>query len=122
MYSVADIGCGAGAQSILWAELGHKVHGLDVNAQWLDLARKRATGAGYDIEFVVGSVTSLPWPDCSMDVCVVVELLEHVADWQRCLDEFAGALVWGGSLHLNDEQTMSISERIQFAALQLVSR
>src|SRR5262245_11925833 len=55
VYSVADIGCGAGSQSILWAELGHRVHGLDVNAQLLDLARKRATGAGYNIEFVVGS-------------------------------------------------------------------
>src|SRR5262245_55549654 len=29
---VVDVGCGAGAQSILWAELGHAVYGLDVNA------------------------------------------------------------------------------------------
>lgn len=33
---VADIGCGAGAQSLLWAELGHSVTGLDVNAPLVD--------------------------------------------------------------------------------------
>ena len=39
---VADIGCGAGTQSILWAELGHSVTGLDVNAPLVDVARRRA--------------------------------------------------------------------------------
>src|SRR5262245_46891039 len=29
---VADLGCGAGTQSILWARAGHRVHGLDVSA------------------------------------------------------------------------------------------
>src|SRR5262245_49952713 len=42
---VADIGCGAGTQSMLWAELGHRVHGVDVNEPLLDLARERATNA-----------------------------------------------------------------------------
>ena len=39
---VLDIGCGAGTQSRLWAEAGHRVHGLDVNAPLIELARDRA--------------------------------------------------------------------------------
>src|SRR5438270_4679453 len=42
VWSVADIGCGAGAQSIMWAQEGHEVHGLDINAPLVELAAKRA--------------------------------------------------------------------------------
>src|SRR5688572_14923777 len=75
--SVADIGCGAGTQSMLWAELGHKVHGLDINQPLLDVAQSRAAAKGFDIEFSLGTAASLPWPDRSMDACLAVELLEH---------------------------------------------
>src|SRR5579872_898114 len=30
-YDVLDIGCNAGTQCLIWAETGHRVHGLDVN-------------------------------------------------------------------------------------------
>ena len=99
-YDVADIGCGAGTQSLLWAELGHRVHGLDVNEPLLNLARSRAREAGYDVEFTTGSAVSLPWPDESMDVCLAIELLEHVADSQNCLKEFTRVLRPGGVLYL----------------------
>jgi 2-polyprenyl-6-hydroxyphenyl methylase/3-demethylubiquinone-9 3-methyltransferase len=96
--SVADVGCGAGTQSLLWAELGHRVHGLDVNQPLLDLAQRRATQKGYDVEFILGSAVSLPWPDESMDACIAVELLEHVADWNACLRQFIRVLRPGGVL------------------------
>jgi 2-polyprenyl-3-methyl-5-hydroxy-6-metoxy-1,4-benzoquinol methylase len=100
LYAVADIGCNAGTQSLLWAELGYKVHGLDVNGQLLELARRRAVKAGYEIEFAVGTATSLPWAEASMDVCLAIELLEHVPDWQTCLDEFTRVVRPGGVLFL----------------------
>ena len=43
--NVADIGCGAGTQAQLWAELGHNVFGLDVNAPLIEIARQRAESA-----------------------------------------------------------------------------
>ena len=97
---VADIGCGAGTLSLLWAELGHHAHGLDVNDPLLSLAKQRAADSGYDIDFRLGSASKLPWPDRSMDVCVVPELLEHVVEWETCLREFARVVRLGGILLL----------------------
>lgn len=95
---VADIGCGAGTQCLLWAELGHRVHGLDVNEPLLQLAQARADSIGYSIDFKIGSASELPWPDASMDVCLALELLEHVEGWEKCLTESSRILRPGGIL------------------------
>jgi 2-polyprenyl-6-hydroxyphenyl methylase/3-demethylubiquinone-9 3-methyltransferase len=100
-FDVADIGCGAGTQSRLWAERGHRVFGLDVNEPLIRLAEKRAAEHGFDIKFEVGTATALPWADGTMDVCLVPELLEHVADWQSCVNEAARVLRPGGLLYLS---------------------
>ena len=101
MLDVADIGCGAGTQSRLWAEDGHRVHGLDVNASLIKLARRRANEAGLAIAFDVGSATALPYEDGSMDVCLLPELLEHVPDWEGCLNEAVRVLRPQGLLLLS---------------------
>jgi 2-polyprenyl-3-methyl-5-hydroxy-6-metoxy-1,4-benzoquinol methylase len=98
---VADIGCGAGTQARLWAACGHRVFGLDVNEPLIELARHRAHEAGLEIRFDVGSATALPWADQSMDICLLPELLEHVADWQSCLTEAARILRPRGLLYLS---------------------
>jgi ubiquinone/menaquinone biosynthesis C-methylase UbiE len=105
-YDVVDIGCNAGGQCFVWAEAGHRVHGLDVNGPLLELARKRAVEAGQVIDYRLGSATQLPWPDQSMDVCIATELLEHVSDWETCLSEFGRVLRRGGALLLTTTNKM----------------
>ncbi len=100
VLDVADIGCGAGTQSLMWAEMGHRVHGLDINEPLIEVAKARAADAGYTVDFRVGSAVSLPWPDTSMDVCILPELLEHVADWETCLKEASRILRSGGLLYV----------------------
>jgi 2-polyprenyl-6-hydroxyphenyl methylase/3-demethylubiquinone-9 3-methyltransferase len=101
VLEVVDVGCGAGTQSRLWAEMGHRVHGLDVNAPLINVARRRAAESGLEIAFDVGSATELPYADSSMDVALLPELLEHVANWQGCLDEAIRVLKPGGLLYLS---------------------
>lgn len=100
ILDVADIGCGAGTQSLMWAELGHRVHALDVNEPLLELAKQRTAEIGCAIYFRLDSAAELPWDDDSMDVCLVPELLEHVTQWKACLNEFSRVLRPGGVLFL----------------------
>ncbi len=99
--AVADIGCGAGSQCMLWAQDGHKVFGIDINSRLIELGRQRAQAASLNIDLRAGSATSLPWSDASMDICLSPELLEHVADWRTCLKEAARVLRPGGILYLS---------------------
>ncbi|MES2298296.1 MAG: class I SAM-dependent methyltransferase [Pseudomonadota bacterium] len=98
---VADVGCGAGTQSALWAARGDHVFGADINQALIALARRRAASAGLAIRFEVASATALPWDDQSIDICIAPELLEHVADWRSCLREFVRVLKPGGALYIS---------------------
>lgn len=102
---VADIGCGPGAQSAVWLEEGHHVHGLDVSEAFVEEARARL-GQSPLAEFELGSATALPWDDASMDVCILPELLEHVAEWESCLQEAARVLKPGGLLFVSTTNTL----------------
>src|SRR5262249_9149262 len=78
VLSVADIGCNNGVQVEMWAAHGHIVHGLDIDADRVEAARGRAARRGLSFDLHVGLAESLPWPDESMDICLAVEVLEHV--------------------------------------------
>jgi 2-polyprenyl-3-methyl-5-hydroxy-6-metoxy-1,4-benzoquinol methylase len=99
--SVLDIGCGAGTQCRLWAEMGFAVYGVDISASLIRMAEERSAEAGLSIDYYVGSATALPYPDESMDVCLLPELLEHVSDWQSCLKEAIRVLKPDGVLYLS---------------------
>jgi 2-polyprenyl-6-hydroxyphenyl methylase/3-demethylubiquinone-9 3-methyltransferase len=90
--NVIDIGCGAGTQTILWAAAGHRSHGVDINEGLLDIARKRSADSMLELDFRKGSAAKIPFADSSMDVCLAPEVLEHVEEWEKCLDEFSRIL------------------------------
>jgi len=99
--SVLDIGCGAGAQAMLWAKDGYQVSALDINERLIELARTRAKESVLDIDFRLGSADALPWEDEKFDVCLAPELLEHVANWEQVLNELARVLKRDGTLFLS---------------------
>jgi ubiquinone/menaquinone biosynthesis C-methylase UbiE len=107
---IADVGCGAGTQTRLWAARGHIAHGADINAALIDLARQRAAQDRLAVEFSVASATGLPWADASMDVCIAPELLEHVADWTACIEQFVRVLKPGGVLYLSTSNVLCPSQ------------
>lgn len=101
VLEVLDIGCGAGAQARFWTQRGHRYLGIDINEPLVLLARRRAEEQQIDARFEVGTATALPCADESVDICLLPELLEHVADWQACLDEAIRVLRPGGLIHLS---------------------
>lgn len=98
---VLDVGCGPGTQALIWAVSGYKVSALDINEPLIERARERASAQGLDVDFRLGSATDLPWPDQSFDLCLVPELLEHVADWRAVLDDAIRVLKPGGLLYVS---------------------
>jgi 2-polyprenyl-3-methyl-5-hydroxy-6-metoxy-1,4-benzoquinol methylase len=98
---VLDVGCNAGTQCAVWAEQGHRVRGLDINQPILEMAMQRARARGQNIDFQLGTADALPWPDQSMDVCIALQLLEHIPDWKQCLNEFARVLRPGGVMFVS---------------------
>jgi ubiquinone/menaquinone biosynthesis C-methylase UbiE len=99
---IADIGCGAGTQAMHWARDGHRVRGFDLNDGLIELAIERATNAGIDdARFGVASAENLPLDDACVDICLMPELLEHVPDWQTCMNECVRVLRPGGLLYIS---------------------
>lgn len=103
---VADIGCNAGTQSHVWLERGHRVKGLDISPELVEVARHRSERFGERVEFEVGSATKLPWDNGSFDVCLLPELLEHVDDWRSCVTEAVRVLKRGGTIYLSTSNVL----------------
>lgn len=109
--NIVDIGCGPGELSFLLAESGHNVTGLDINEPLIAIARRRARERDSGVQFHVGTAEKLPFPDASQDICVVPELMEHVADWAACLDEMTRILRPGGVLFLSTTNVLCPKQR-----------
>ena len=84
-----------------WDDRGHRYAGLDINEPLVRLARERAVEQGRTARFEVGSATALPFADASFDVCLMPELLEHISDWQTCVDEAVRVLRPGGVIYIS---------------------
>lgn len=67
-----DIACGSGNASLIAAERGAEVTGLDAAPRLIEVARERASEAGLEIDFVEGNMLDLPFPDASFDVVTSV--------------------------------------------------
>lgn len=105
-FDVLDVGGGAGTLSRMFARDGHRATCVDLSADLLEVGRRRTAEEKLEVEFINCSATDIPVQDASCDVCVVPELLEHVADWQAVLDEAARVLRPGGVLYLSTTNTL----------------
>jgi ubiquinone/menaquinone biosynthesis C-methylase UbiE len=77
---VVDFGCGSGANSVLLANRGAHVWGIDISEDLLRLARQRlqASGRGGGATFIAGSAHDMPFPDASIDVVFGIAILHHL--------------------------------------------
>lgn len=95
---VLDLGCGTGSLSLLAAERGHHVTGIDLAPRMVDLARAKL--AGRDAVFLVGDVTAPPVGEQRFDVVLVRHVLWALPDPARVLRHWRGLLRPGGRLVL----------------------
>ncbi|GGM75964.1 SAM-dependent methyltransferase [Lentzea pudingi] len=98
--SVADLGCGTGSLSVLLAEAGHEVHGLDLSEEMAQAARSKAAAAGVIVGFTTGDAAHPPYPKASFDVVLARHVLWALPDPAAALEQWVSLLRPGGLLVL----------------------
>ena len=94
---ILDYGCGSGGNSVLLANRGAHVSGVDISPHLVSLARRRMeiNGRPRGASFVVCSGYDLPFPDRSMDIVFGIAILHHL-DLAKASQEIARVLRPGG--------------------------
>lgn len=94
--AVLDLGCAGGFMAEALAGRGARVTGIDPAAEAIGAARAHAAAEGLDIAYDIGVGEALPYGDATYDAVVCVDVLEHVADLGRVLEEVTRVLRPGG--------------------------
>lgn len=104
---IVDFGCGPGDVAVELAKVvgaGGHVHGLDLNAELLRVARERATDAGIGDRVTLHHVTdaTIPLDDGSVDRVVFKSVLLYVPDPPAAIREAYRVLKPGGAIVAQD--------------------
>ena len=94
---IVDFGCGSGSNTLLLANRGAHVWGVDISEDLIRLAQRRleVNGRGGSAQFIVGSAHDLPFPDNSIDIVFGIAILHHL-DLQLVSKEVHRVLRPGG--------------------------
>ncbi|MER5752054.1 class I SAM-dependent methyltransferase [Streptomyces sp. NPDC002088] len=93
-----DLGCGTGSLSLLAAEQGHRVTGVDTSPAMVALAREKL--AGRDAAFLIGDAAAPPVGEQRFDTVLVRHVLWTLPDPGRALRHWRDLLRPGGRLVL----------------------
>ena len=104
---VLDVGCGTGTLAMLAKErvgASGRVTGIDPSRQMIARAGRKAERAGLSLEFQVGVIERLAFPDQSFDVVLSTFMMHHLPDDLKGqgLAEIARVLKTGGRLLVVD--------------------
>jgi SAM-dependent methyltransferase len=96
---VADLGCGTGTLSLLLADEGHAVDGVDFSPAMVTRARAKAEGRR-DVRFVVGDAAAPALDRAAYDVVLCRHVLWALPDPAAALRRWVDLLAPGGRLVL----------------------
>ena len=114
---VLDVGCGTGFLSLLLAERGHRVTGVDVAPAMLAEARIKAVAQGLDVHFMEADVEALDMPNASLDLIVERHVLWTLPHPDLALDAWRRLLRPDGRLVLIEGHWDAMERRDEYAEI-----
>ena len=106
--AVLDAACGVGYGTAELAAEATSVAGIDISADAIEHAKQRYSRA--NIEFKTASCLDLPFPSEAFGLVVAFEVIEHLSDIPRFLDECARVLAPDGLFLVSTPNTLYYSE------------
>lgn len=97
---LADLGCGTGSLSVLLAQAGHHVHGVDFSPKMLDLAHRKASSITPGPRFIEGDAARPPLTVGAFDAVLSRHVLWAMPDPSTALQNWCRLLRPGGQLIL----------------------
>ena len=96
---ILDAGCGIGLNAFLAARKGHIVTGIDNDSEKIVLAKKMLSRSNYpNVSFLKNDVTKLQFTNKSFDCVICIEVLEHIKNDRKAIQEISKILNEDGLL------------------------
>lgn len=105
---ILEVGCGTGTLSLaarVKAGPQSQVFGIDIAPDMIETARRKAAKAGLDVQFQVGRIEAVPFPDSQFDLVLSSLMLHHIhgnSAKQQGMKEVLRVLKPGGRLLIVD--------------------
>ena len=98
-----DAACGTGRYARYMSQRGHKVSAVDMTPKMIERARQGAQ----EVDFKVGSLEALPFPDQTFDLVMCGLALTHLAEIGKAISEIARVLKVGGTAVISDHHPIA---------------
>jgi SAM-dependent methyltransferase len=97
---VADLGCGTGSLSVLLAEDGYRVTGVDISPKMIEAATRKSEQIGVSVTFRPGDASNPDLEPASVDAVLVRHVLWSLPDPDAAIRRWRDLLRPGGRLVL----------------------
>jgi SAM-dependent methyltransferase len=105
---VLDAGCGSGYGAAKLAQEAREILAIDVSQEAVDEARQQYPAA--NLRFECADCLDIPAADGSFDLVVAFEIIEHLSDWRRFLQQVRRILAPDGQFVVSTPNRLYYAE------------